>query len=96
MTDQHWDSAIAKATLSDPFFWIFAIQYFLMTNSLNAFGCFAPTIVASLGFKGYHAQLMTVPPKLVAMVVIAHREQIVLAGLEAKRVIPLRTSRSGM
>ena len=70
MTDKHWDAAVAKETLADPFFWLFAAQYFLMTNSLNAFGYFAPTIVASLGFKGYDAQLLTVPPNVVAMIVI--------------------------
>jgi len=70
MSDKHWDSAVAKKTLADPFFWIFAAQYFLMTNSLNAFGYFAPTIVASLGFEGYDAQLLTVPPNVVAMIVI--------------------------
>jgi MFS family permease len=70
MGDKHWDSKVAKETLSDPYFWLFAAQYFLMTNSLNAFGYFAPTIVASLGFKGYDAQLLTVPPNVVAMFVI--------------------------
>ena len=70
MGDKHWDSKVAKETLSDPYFWLFAAQYFLMTNSLNAFGYFAPTIVASLGFEGYDAQLLTVPPNVVAMFVI--------------------------
>ncbi|KAH7142154.1 major facilitator superfamily transporter [Dactylonectria macrodidyma] len=70
MNDKHWDSKIAKKTLMDPFFWVFAIQYFLMTNSLNAFGYFAPTIVASLGFTGYDAQLLTVPPNVFALFVI--------------------------
>lgn len=70
MNDKHWDSKVAKKTLMDPFFWVFAIQYFLMTNSLNAFGYFAPTIVASLGFKGYDAQLLTVPPNVFALFVI--------------------------
>ncbi|CAG9942818.1 unnamed protein product [Clonostachys rosea f. rosea IK726] len=70
MTDKHWDSKVAKKTLADPFFWLFAAQYFLMTNSLNAFGYFAPTIVASLGFQGYNAQLLTVPPNVFAMIII--------------------------
>lgn len=70
MSDKHWDSEIAKKTLADPFFWVFAAQYFLMTNSLNAFGYFAPTIVASLGFEGHDAQLLTVPPNVVGMIVI--------------------------
>ncbi|KAL9950125.1 hypothetical protein D7B24_008620 [Verticillium nonalfalfae] len=70
MTDKHWDSTVAKETLSNPMFWLFACQYFLMANSLNAFGYFAPTIVASLGFSGHNAQLLTVPPNVVAMIVI--------------------------
>merc|ERR1712000_30629 len=40
MSDKHWDSAVAKKTLADPFFWIF------------------------------DAQLLTVPPNVVAMIVI--------------------------
>ncbi|KAL0931182.1 tartrate transporter 2 [Colletotrichum truncatum] len=70
MKDKHWDSKVAKSTLADPFFWLFAVMYFLMTNSLNAFGYFAPTIVSSLGFKGHNAQLLTVPPNVFAMFVI--------------------------
>ncbi|KAG7112185.1 MFS transporter prlL like protein [Verticillium longisporum] len=70
MNDKHWDSAVAKETLSNPMFWLFASQYFLIANSLNAFGYFAPTIVASLGFSGHNAQLLTVPPNIVAMIVI--------------------------
>jgi MFS family permease len=70
MSEKHFDAAVARKTVADPFFWLFAVQYFLMTNSLNAFGYFAPTIVASLGFTGYDAQLLTVPPNVVAMFVI--------------------------
>lgn len=70
ISDKHWDSKVAKQTLVDPFFWLFAAQYFLMTNSLNAFGYFTPTIVASLGFEGHNAQLLTVPSNVVAMFVI--------------------------
>lgn len=68
--DKHFDKATAKQTLLEPLFWVFALQYFFMTNSLNAFGYFAPTIVASLGFKGYVAQLLTVPPNVFALIII--------------------------
>lgn len=68
--DKHFDKEIAKKTLLEPLFWVFAVQYFFMTNSLNAFGYFAPTIVASLGFKGYTAQLLTVPPNVFALIII--------------------------
>lgn len=67
---KHFDKAVAKQTLMEPLFWIFALQYFFMTNSLNAFGYFAPTIVASLGFEGYVAQLLTVPPNVFALLII--------------------------
>lgn len=70
MNDKHWDSKIAKDTVVDPFFWLFSIAYFLMVNSLNAFGYFAPSIVSSLGFEGYKAQLLTVPPNVFAVFVI--------------------------
>lgn len=89
--DKHFDIDIAKKTLAEPLFWVFAIQYFLMTNSLNAFGYFAPTIVASLGFKGYTAQLLTVPPNVFALIIIVgnclhsdftkERTRHVIAGL---------------
>ncbi|PNS19220.1 hypothetical protein CAC42_2397 [Sphaceloma murrayae] len=68
--DKHFDKAIAKQTLVEPIFWIYAIQYFFMTNSLNAFGYFAPTIIATLGFKGYVGQLLTVPPNVFALIII--------------------------
>lgn len=51
-TDKHFDKADFIATVKSWQFWVFAIQYFFMTNSLNAFGYFAPTIIANLGFKG--------------------------------------------
>ncbi|KAM0294309.1 hypothetical protein ACHAPM_011404 [Fusarium culmorum] len=70
MNDKHWDSKVAKETVSDYFFWLFAIAYFFMANSLNAFGYFAPTIVASLGFEGKYGQLMTVPPNVFAVFII--------------------------
>lgn len=68
--DKHFDKNVAKATLLEPLFWVFAIQYFFMTNSLNAFGYFAPTIVANLNFTGYTAQLLTVPPNVFALIII--------------------------
>ncbi|KJY01576.1 MFS transporter like protein, partial [Zymoseptoria brevis] len=51
MNDKHFDAKVAKDTLCNGMFWLYAAQYFLMTNSLHAFGYFAPTIVASLGFS---------------------------------------------
>lgn len=51
-TDKHFDLQDFLATIKAWEFWLFALQYFFMTNSLNAFGYFAPTIIANLGFKG--------------------------------------------
>ncbi|GAA6062885.1 hypothetical protein JCM10212_002107 [Sporobolomyces blumeae] len=70
MTDKHFDKKEAIACLKSWQFWAFAIIYFALTNLLNAFGFFAPTIVASLGFEGPKAQLMTVPPNVFAFCVI--------------------------
>ncbi|KAI5476239.1 hypothetical protein MNV49_007939 [Pseudohyphozyma bogoriensis] len=68
--DKHFDKKAAIDCFCSWQFWAFALCYFAMTNSLNAFGYFAPTIVASLGFKGAISQLMTVPPNAFAFFVI--------------------------
>ncbi|WVQ99099.1 hypothetical protein IAU59_006231 [Kwoniella sp. CBS 9459] len=69
-TDKHFDKADFIATVKSWDFWVFSLAYFLMTNSLNAFGFFAPAIVSAMGFKGYKAQLLTVPPNAFAFFVI--------------------------
>lgn len=69
-TDKHFDKKDFIDTLTSWQFWYFSIQYFFLTNALNAFGYFAPTIIANLGFKGYEAQLLTVPPNVFAFFVI--------------------------
>lgn len=51
-TDKHFDKDDFFATIKAWEFWAFALQYFFMTNSLNAFGYFAPTLISSLGFTG--------------------------------------------
>jgi predicted MFS family arabinose efflux permease len=68
--DKTFNAKIAKQTLLDPLFWVYAISYFFMVNSLNSFSYFSPTIVANLGFKGYIAQLLTVPPNVFALIII--------------------------
>lgn len=60
--DKTFDGKVAKKTMLDPVFWLYAVSYFFMVNSLNAFSYFSPTIIANLGFEGYVAQLLTVPP----------------------------------
>ncbi|KAH7132288.1 MFS transporter-like protein [Dendryphion nanum] len=68
--DKTFDSKTAKQTLLDPVFWVYAVGYFFMVNSLNAFSYFSPTIIANLGFKGYTAQLLTVPPNVFGLLII--------------------------
>ncbi|KAL6708204.1 hypothetical protein ACN47E_003388 [Coniothyrium glycines] len=68
--DKTFDRKAAKDTLLDPLFWVYAIGYFFMVNSLNAFSYFSPTIVANLGFTGYTAQLLTVPPNVFGLLII--------------------------
>ncbi|KAK7181938.1 hypothetical protein DPSP01_009533 [Paraphaeosphaeria sporulosa] len=68
--DKTFNVKIAKQTLLDPLFWMYAISYFFMVNSLNAFSYFSPTIVANLGFSGYVGQLLTVPPNVFALIII--------------------------
>ncbi|KAK8858402.1 hypothetical protein IAR55_002629 [Kwoniella newhampshirensis] len=69
-TDKHFDKTDFLNILKSWEFYLFSITYFFMTNSLNAFGYFSPTIIAGLGFKGYKAQLLTVPPNAFAFFVI--------------------------
>ncbi|GAA5883702.1 hypothetical protein JCM16303_004778 [Sporobolomyces ruberrimus] len=69
-TDKHFDAKEAFACIKNWQFWAFAACYFCLTNSLNTFGFFAPTIVASLGFKGPMGQLLTVFPNIFAFFII--------------------------
>ncbi|KAI8803807.1 major facilitator superfamily domain-containing protein [Cladochytrium replicatum] len=69
-TDKHFDVQVALETVKDPWFWVFSIQYFLMTNSLNAFGYFNSVIISALGFKGPTAQALTIPPNVFGFIII--------------------------
>lgn len=51
-TDKHFDKKDFFDTIKAWHFWAFSLGYFFMTNSLNAFGFFAPTIISTLGFTG--------------------------------------------
>lgn len=68
--DKTFSVDIAKQTILDPVFWMYAISYFFMVNSLNAFSYFSPTIIANLGFSGYVGQLLTVPPNVFGLIII--------------------------
>lgn len=48
-------TALRKTVLSSQF-WLFAVAYFCMTNSLNASGYFLPTLINALGFSGWRGQ----------------------------------------
>lgn len=67
--DKTFDIKAAKATLLDPLFRAYTVSYFFMVNSLNDFNYFSPTIVVNLGFKGYVAQLLTVPPNAFGLLI---------------------------
>ncbi|KAF2028220.1 MFS transporter-like protein [Setomelanomma holmii] len=69
-TEEERAPKIAKQTLLDPVFWVYALGYFFMVNSLNSFSYFSPTIVENLGFKGYVGQLLTVPPNVFGLLII--------------------------
>lgn len=69
-TDKAVDWVELRATLLNIDFWLFAIAYFCMTNSLNAVGFFLPSLVSSLGFSGWRGQAMTVPPNVFGCIVI--------------------------
>lgn len=44
--DKTFDAKVAKKTLLDPMFWLYATSYFFMVNSLNSFSYFSPTMVS--------------------------------------------------
>ncbi|KAM0746369.1 MFS transporter-like protein [Meredithblackwellia eburnea MCA 4105] len=70
MTDAHWDTKVAIDTVKSWQFWSFALQYFAMTNSLNAFAYFGPTLITAMGFKGAQAQALTIAPNVFAFFAI--------------------------
>ncbi|EPQ25704.1 uncharacterized protein PFL1_06698 [Pseudozyma flocculosa PF-1] len=69
-SDRTVDWRVLRATVVDVDFWLFAVAYFCMTNSLNAVGFFLPSLVASLGFSGWRGQAMTVPPNVFGAIII--------------------------
>lgn len=44
--DKTFDFKVARQTLLDPTFWLYATSYFFMVNSLNSFSYFSPTMVS--------------------------------------------------
>lgn len=63
-SDKHFSKRDFIATIRSLEFWLFAITYFFLACSGGAFGYFAPTIIETLGYRGYMGQLMTVPPNV--------------------------------
>lgn len=43
--DKTFDFKVARQTLLEPTFWLYATSYFFMVNSLNSFSYFSPTMV---------------------------------------------------
>ena len=58
--------ADAKATLTDWRLYAHYIIYFSISPAFGSLSLFAPSIVSGLGFQDLKAQLMTVPPWIVA------------------------------
>lgn len=72
--DPHWGhddqfswKEIGKVFV-DPKWYIFAVYQFSIDISLYGLTTFMPAIVAGLGYESYHANLMTVPIYMVALV----------------------------
>ncbi|EME77657.1 uncharacterized protein MYCFIDRAFT_44924 [Pseudocercospora fijiensis CIRAD86] len=65
-TADEYDKRHVKAALKDWKCWAFCVTEMGNFMPLYAFSLFLPTIVAAMGHKGTHAQLMTVPPYAVA------------------------------
>ncbi|KXT10750.1 hypothetical protein AC579_6847 [Pseudocercospora musae] len=65
-TADEYDSRHIKAALKDWKCWAFCVTEMGNFMPLYAFSLFLPTIVAAMGHKGTHAQLITVPPYAVA------------------------------
>lgn len=62
-----WETA--KATLLDARLWVHYVIYFGISAPFSSLSLFTPTITAGLGYENLQAQLMTVPPYVVAYVV---------------------------
>ncbi|KXS21263.1 MFS general substrate transporter [Gonapodya prolifera JEL478] len=65
---KHFELHELKATLFDPWTWLFNFAYFCCVCPLYSVSYFNPTIIKNLGYVSYIAQLMTVPPYAAAFV----------------------------
>ena len=65
-TAEEYDKRHVIAALKDWKCWGYAFIYMGNLCPLYAFSLFLPTILAGMGYKGTHAQLLSVPPYAVA------------------------------
>lgn len=65
---EHFDKRHIASALKDWKCWAYCVTEMGNFMPLYAFSLFLPTIVAGMGYKGTHAQLLTVPPYAVAAV----------------------------
>lgn len=67
-TGEEYDKRHITAALKDWKCWLYAAIYMGCLMPLYSFSLFLPTILSGMGYKGTHAQLLSVPPYAVAAV----------------------------
>ncbi len=65
---EHFSWKQVRAAFSDWKIYVFCICYIGIVEPFYSLSLFSPTIVQSLGFKDYRAQLMTAPPYALAFI----------------------------
>ncbi|OJA08803.1 hypothetical protein AZE42_01302 [Rhizopogon vesiculosus] len=65
-TDQAFKWTSVRDAFSDHLVWAYAFLFHGFSFVLYSFSFFLPTIIAGLGFQTWQAQLMTVPPNVLA------------------------------
>ncbi|KAH7885343.1 major facilitator superfamily domain-containing protein [Phlebopus sp. FC_14] len=65
-THQSFQWSGVRSAFEDHLVWAYAFLFHGFSFVLYSFSLFLPTIVAGLGFQAWQAQLMTVPPNVVA------------------------------
>jgi len=65
-TDQSFQWSSVQSAFEDHLVWAYAFLFHGFSFALYSFSFFLPTIIAELGFETWQAQLMTVPPNVVA------------------------------
>ncbi|KAF7289118.1 Transporter C1683 12 [Mycena chlorophos] len=64
----HFDMRFVWETLGSPKSWLMTAIYIGFTVPIYSFALFLPTIIDAMGFSSTHAQLLTVPPNVLAFI----------------------------